>query len=92
MSALERLADLKERALAKPKVSREFIADFELVATHYQLREHGEYELAKECARNDIESAIVFYTTEARRLRNLGNVQTGINERIRASIEIEAAA
>ena len=38
-------------------VSQQFVADFETVATHYNLRELGEYELAKEAARRDIEAA-----------------------------------
>lgn len=42
----------------KVTVPRQFVTDFEAVAKHYKLRERGEYELAKQTARNDMDSAI----------------------------------
>jgi hypothetical protein len=42
-------------------VPRKFRDDFELVAHHYRLRELGEYELAKQAARDDLETAIVTF-------------------------------
>ncbi len=39
------------------KASRQFVADFEAVAVRYKLRELGEYEAARNIARNDLDSA-----------------------------------
>lgn len=48
------------------KASRQFVADFEAVATRYKLRELGEYEAAKESARRDMENAEVCFAAMAR--------------------------
>lgn len=42
-------------------VPRSFVEDFEVVSRHYLLRELGEYELAKQAAREDIENAITCF-------------------------------
>lgn len=47
-----------------------FVEDFELVATHYQLREHGEYETAKRAARQDLDAAIGTFSTLAEEIRS----------------------
>ena len=46
-------------------VTKQFSDDFELVATRYNLRELGEYELAKSAARADLEAAITTYRSLA---------------------------
>ena len=46
-----------------------FYSDFELVATHYKLREIGEYEEAKEAAKNDLPNARICYHAIANSLR-----------------------
>jgi hypothetical protein len=46
-------------------VPREFVADFEAVAAHYDLKALGEYDLAKQAARADLESAITTYAALA---------------------------
>ena len=50
-------------------VSRQFAADFETVAAHYNLRELGEYEAARNIARNDLDSAIECFTSMANAIR-----------------------
>lgn len=55
--------------MAEVKVSRKFVADFETVATHYKLRELGEFELAKEAARRDIEAAQEAFAAIAAEIR-----------------------
>ena len=45
--------------------SKQFVADFEAVATRYNLRELGEYELAKAAARRDLENAEVCFAAIA---------------------------
>lgn len=50
-------------------VSRQFAADFETVATHYSLRELGEYETAKTAARRDIEAAQEAFAVIAAEIR-----------------------
>ena len=47
-------------------VPRQFVTDFELVATRYNLRELGEYEQAKEAARRDIENAEICFSAMAK--------------------------
>lgn len=42
------------------------MADFEAVATRYNLRELGEYEEARNIARNDLDSAIECFTAMAK--------------------------
>lgn len=48
------------------KASRQFVADFEAVAARYRLRELGEYEMAKDAARRDLDNAITTYAALAR--------------------------
>ena len=50
-------------------VSRQFVQDFELVAAHYNLKELGEYETAKDLARNDLENAVICYSELAKDIR-----------------------
>lgn len=51
------------------RVGRKFAEDFELVAAHYKLRETGEYELAKQAARDDLENAVVCFADMAKQIR-----------------------
>ena len=46
-------------------VNKQFVADFEAVASRYKLRELGEYELAKAAARRDLENAEVCFAVIA---------------------------
>jgi hypothetical protein len=46
-------------------VPRQFVDDFETVATRYNLRELGEYDEARAAARRDIENAEVCFTAMA---------------------------
>lgn len=50
-------------------VSQGFVDDFELVAAHYELKKHGEYDLAKDLARKDLDNAIVCYAEMAKQIR-----------------------
>lgn len=50
-------------------VPRQFIEDFETVAASYNLKETGEYEIAKQAARDDINSAMVCYHDMANEIR-----------------------
>jgi len=50
-------------------VPKQFIDDFELVSDYYGFKEAGEYEIAKEAARNDLESAIVCFAAMAKHVR-----------------------
>lgn len=45
--------------------SKQFVANFEAVAERYKLRELGEYELAKQAARRDLENAEVCFAAMA---------------------------
>ena len=65
---LESLGSKPEKPVkAAPRlaVPPRFVADFELVATRYQLRECGEYDEAKEAARNDIDAAMTTFAALA---------------------------
>lgn len=53
---------------SKKTVSKQFADDFEAVATHYKLRECGEYEAAKEAARRDLDNAATCYAALAREI------------------------
>ena len=46
-------------------VTKQFVDNFEKVAECYNLKELGEYDLAKEAARRDIESADVCFASIA---------------------------
>lgn len=50
-------------------VPRQFVEDFELVAARYNLKELGEYELAKDTARRDIEAAQEAFAAIAAEIR-----------------------
>lgn len=56
---------------ASKRATREFVSDFELVATHYQLRELGEYETAKQVARNDLDNAVPCFAAMAAHIRDV---------------------
>lgn len=47
-------------------VTEQFAADFEAIATRYNLRELGEYDEAKAAARRDLENAEVCFAAMAR--------------------------
>ena len=49
-------------------VPREFVADFEAVAAHYNLKALGEYDQAKAAARADLDSAIPCFAALAREI------------------------
>lgn len=57
-------------ASKRVSVSKTFADDFEAVATHYQLRERGEYEAAKAAARADLDAAISTFSTLAEEIRS----------------------
>lgn len=50
-------------------VSRKFVADFELVAARYNLKELGEYADARAAARRDIEAAQETFAAIAAEIR-----------------------
>ena len=50
-------------------VPRQFVEDFETVATHYGLKHIGEYLIAKDAARNDLENAQATYAALAEEIR-----------------------
>lgn len=50
-------------------VSKQFVSDFEAVATRYNLRELGEYETAKTAARQDLEAAQETFAAIAAEIR-----------------------
>lgn len=54
---------------ASKAVPRQFVDDFETVAEHYGLRHIGEYLIAKDAARDDLENAIVTYAALAEEVR-----------------------
>lgn len=47
------------------KASKQFVANFEVVATRYKLRELGEHDEAKAAARRDMENAEVCFAKMA---------------------------
>lgn len=50
---------------ATVKASKQFVADFETIATNYNLRALGEYDEAKAAARSDMQSAEVCFAALA---------------------------
>ena len=50
-------------------VSKYFVADFELVAKNYGLKHIGEYLIAKDAARSDLENAQATYAALAEEIR-----------------------
>ena len=50
-------------------VSKAFVADFEKVATHYELRKLGQYDDAKQAARNDLDNAQATYAALSEDIR-----------------------
>lgn len=57
-------------SLSKSKASKQFVDDFALVAKHYMLAEHGELELAKQMARDDMANAEISYRALANEISN----------------------
>ena len=54
---------------SKVTVTKQFSDDFELVATHYKLKELGQYDEAKKAARADLDTAIVTFASLAQEVR-----------------------
>ena len=52
-------------------VPAQFAGEFELVAAHYNLRECGEYDQAKDAARSDLENAQATYAALAEEIRKV---------------------
>lgn len=50
-------------------VTRKFADDFEAVADHYGLKHIGEYLIAKDAARSDLENAMPTYAALAEEIR-----------------------
>lgn len=50
-------------------VPRQFVEDFETVAEHYGLKHIGEYLIAKDAARSDLENAITTYAALAEEIK-----------------------
>lgn len=50
-------------------VPRQFHDDFELVTNYYGLKHIGEYMIAKDAARNDLENAMITYAHLAAEIR-----------------------
>lgn len=50
-------------------VTRQFADDFEAVAYHYGLKHIGEYLIAKDAARSDLENAMLTYAALAEEIR-----------------------
>lgn len=102
MTAIEKMQEVAARASLKSRTAQrevaaaktekaeatqsKFQADFELVAEHFRLREHGEYEQALETAKLDRAGAVRCYASIAASLRR-DNTAHGINQRIQARIE-----
>lgn len=65
------MQDLGIASVERPEgvAPRQFHEDFEIVATHYKLRELGEYDAAKQAARDNLESAITTYATLSNEVR-----------------------
>lgn len=51
--------------------SKQFVADFELVAEHYDLKALGEYDQVKQIARNDMVNAVPCFASMAAQIRGL---------------------
>ena len=51
------------------KVPKQFMADFDFVAAHYQLEALGELEAAKAAAKRDIANAITAFASLANEIR-----------------------
>ena len=84
----------REAAAKAEKAAQEksqFQADFELVAAHFELERHGEYDQALGAAKLDKVGAVRCYAAIAASLRRDGS-HFGINERIQASIAAERKA
>jgi hypothetical protein len=77
LSARKKLLESLGSTLTKPDkqsnrvaVPPRFVADFELVAAHYNLKALGEYDQAKQAARNDMENAIVCFASLAAEIKH----------------------
>jgi len=55
--------------MAHTYTNRQLVQDFDLVAEHYGLKELGEYDEARQAARNDIESAKICFAAMAAKIR-----------------------
>jgi len=62
-------APTKRQPAVRMAVPPKFVKDFEAVAAHYNLKALGEYDQAKEAARNDLENAITCYAHLAAEIR-----------------------
>ena len=51
------------------KAPRQFVEDFEIAADHYGLKHIGEYLIAKDAARSDLENAQATYAAMAEEIR-----------------------
>ena len=49
--------------------SKKFVDDFDLVSRYYRLKEMGEYEEAKRCARGDMDNAEISFAAMAKDIR-----------------------
>jgi hypothetical protein len=84
----------REAAAKAEKAAQEksqFQADFELVAAHFELERHGEYDQALDAAKLDKVGAVRCYAAIAASLRR-DNTAANITERIRARIAADAKA
>lgn len=81
----------REWEIMDEKPANKFQADFELVAEHFRLREHGEYEQALEVAKLDKVGAMRCYAAIAASLRKDASVGD-ITGRIQARIASEQKA
>lgn len=50
-------------------VNKQFADDFEVVADHYGLKHIGEYLIAKDAARSDLENAMLTYAALAEEIK-----------------------
>lgn len=50
-------------------VPPEFIKDFELVADYYKFKEAGDYQIAKDMVKSDLDNAIIAYREMASEIR-----------------------
>lgn len=76
MSARRQLLESLGSKPAKPEkpapslaVPPRFVTDFDLVADYYNLKSLGQYDEAKQAARNDLENAITTYAALATEIR-----------------------
>ena len=56
----------------KVVATKQFAEDFETVAAHYRLKDLGEYDEAKQVARNDMAAAQVSFAAMAQEIKTKG--------------------